>query len=320
MKEMTVDIIIPTYRPDEKFEELLGRLDSQTYPIEKILVINTEKKYWEQRNLDKKTTGENSLCKKTHLEVQHIKAEEFDHGGTRAMAAELCQGDVLLYMTQDAMPADAYLVEHLVNALKNEKQVAAAYARQLPAEDCNICERYVRAFNYPEESKVKTQKDLPILGIKTYFCSDVCAAYRRESYEKLGGFERQTIFNEDMIFAARLIQEGYAVAYEARAKVIHSHNYSGLQQFHRNFDLAVSQADHPEIFGQVKSESEGIRLVKNTATYLLREKKAWMLPTLIWQSGWKYLGYCFGKNYRRLPRWMITSFTMNKKYWKNKFF
>ena len=51
-----------------------------------------------------------------------------------------------------------------------------------------------------------------------------------------------------MIFAGGLIQKGYAVAYAADAKVIHSHNYSGVQQFHRNFDLAVSQAEHPEVF------------------------------------------------------------------------
>ena len=79
---------------------------------------------------------------------------------------------------------------------------------------------------------------------------------------------RHTIFNEDMIFAARLIQSGRAVAYCAQARVIHSHNYSSIQQFHRNFDLGVSQADHPEVFDCVKSESEGIRMVKQTAGYL----------------------------------------------------
>ena len=59
-------------------------------------------------------------------------------------------------------------------------------------------------------------------------------------YEALGGFSRRTIFNEDMILAGQMVQAGYKVAYAAEARVIHSHNYSGLQQFHRNFDLAVS--------------------------------------------------------------------------------
>ena len=53
--------------------------------------------------------------------------------------------------------------------------------------------------------------------------------------------------------------KGKAVAYCAEAVVLHSHNYTGIQQFKRNFDLGVSQADHPEIFQAARSESEGIR-------------------------------------------------------------
>lgn len=77
-----------------------------------------------------------------------------------------------------------------------------AYARQLPKNDCHIVEQYTRQFNYPEQSRVNTKADIPTLGIKTFFCSDVCAAYRRDLFEELGGFESPVIFNEDMFFAA----------------------------------------------------------------------------------------------------------------------
>ncbi len=73
-----------------------------------------------------------------------------------------------------------------------------------------------------------------------------------------GGFIQNAIFNEDMIFAGKAVMEDdYAIAYVADAKVIHSHNYNCTQQFKRNFDLAVSQADRPEVFGGIHSESEG---------------------------------------------------------------
>lgn len=103
------------------------------------------------------------------------------------------------------MPVNEYLVEELVKAFDNEK-IAAAYARQLPNSKCNVIERYTRAFNYPEQSRIKSLKDLETLGIKTYFCSDVCAAYRKSVYESLGGFEEKTIFNEDMINGCKIIQ------------------------------------------------------------------------------------------------------------------
>ena len=96
---------------------------------------------------------------------------------------------------------------------------------QLPDKDCDIIERYTRSFNYPEEQR-KTKADLDRLGIKTFFCSNVCTMYRRSIYEKLGGFRKAHHFNEDMIFAGKLIQEGYAIAYVAEARVVHSHNYT----------------------------------------------------------------------------------------------
>lgn len=136
----------------------------------------------------------------------------------------------MVFMTQDAVPADEFLVEKLVESLllkedqvsarvqqngvkqrndcedrkSNEDcdsqafvQIAVAYARQLPKKDCHIVEQYTRQFNYPKQSRVKTKADIPTLGIKTFFCSDVCAAYRRDLFEELGGFESPVIFNED---------------------------------------------------------------------------------------------------------------------------
>jgi rhamnosyltransferase len=78
----------------------------------------------------------------------------------------------------------------------------------------------------------------------------------------------------------------------------------------------VSQAEHPEIFSMAKSESEGIRMVKETARYLIRIRKPWLILELILKSGCKYLGYLLGKSYRKLPRWLILRLTMNRAYWK----
>ena len=121
-----------------------------------------------------------------------------------------------------------------------------------------------------------------------------------------------------MICAGTMIQKGYKVAYAADARVIHSHNYTAMEQFHRNFDLAVSQTDHPEIFQGIASEGEGMRLVKKTAGYLMKKRYYYLLPKLIWQSGWKYLGYRAGKSYRHLPQKLVLKFTLDKSYWEKR--
>ena len=294
MKECIVDVLIPVYKPGPEFTELLRRLDNQVYPIHKILIVNTDESYW------------NALYEKEcpGCEVIHISKEQFDHGGTRHWMAERSGAEVMVFMTQDALPVDDKLIGHLVQAFENDK-VKAAYARQLARPDCELLEKYTRYFNYPDNSRIQTKEDLSVLGIKTFFCSNVCAAYNRETYMELGGFPLKTIFNEDMIYAGKLINFEYAIAYISEAKVIHSHNYTNRQQFQRNFALAVSQVQHPELFSKYPSEREGIKLVKNISSYICREKKPWLIFPLLFKSVSKYAGYLLGKRYRKLPKWLI---------------
>lgn len=305
MFKPTVDVIIPAYKPDQKLAHLIAMLQKQTYPIDHILIINTEERFW-NHELIQDMTG---------VEVFHITQKEFDHGGTRRLGESLSNADILVYMTQDAVPADRQLIRQLIRPFQ-KSQVKASYARQLPAKDCRVIERYTRDFNYPEESFIKSADDLPKMGIKTFFCSNVCAAYDHKVYTELGGFPKKAIFNEDMIYAGHLIQAGYSIAYQAEAQVVHSHNYSGWQQFTRNFDLAVSQVQNPDVFSGIKSESEGIRLVKKTASYLKSIGKSYLIFQLIYMSGCKYLGYRMGRIYQKLPVALVEKCSMNKSFWK----
>ena len=306
MENKTVDVIIPAYHPGKEFATLIKRLEKQSVPIHRIIVMNTEESMW-NKEWEKLSDV---------MEIHHLAKSEFDHGGTRAQAAELSDADVMIFMTQDAMPADRELLAELLKALEQDENIAAAYARQLPNAECSFVERYTRAFNYPDRSAVKTKKHMDQYGIKTFFCSNVCAAYKKDIYQKQGGFVRRTIFNEDMIYAGGLIQAGYGIAYAAEAKVIHSHNYNCMQQFHRNFDLGVSQAEHPEIFEGVPSEGEGMRLVKKTLSHLVRSEKIWLIPGFVMQCAGKYAGYLAGKNFRRLPKKFVLWCTMSPNYWK----
>lgn len=311
----TVDVIIPTYKPGKGFLSMLDALFQQSYPISRILIINTEKKYWD-------ALDDFVQIQKQHpnLEVLHITEDEFDHAATRQMAAQLSTADIFVMMTMDAVPENKKLIEELVEGIvacrEDGTKVAVSYARQLPKQDAGLIECYTRRHNYPAESMLKTKRDLPRLGIKTFFCSDVCAAYDRQLFVRLGGFVPKAIFNEDMIYAAKAVENGYGIYYAATASVFHSHNYSGFRQFQRNFDLGVSHAQHPEVFAAVPPESAGIQMVKQTAAYLCRCKKPWLILKLIWQSGCKYLGYRAGKAYQKLPGFLILKWTSFPGYWK----
>lgn len=305
--DYTFDVIIPVYHPDEKLPKLLTMLSKQHKKPNRIIILHTIEKQDETLTLPE--------IQDINIIILPIEKQSFDHGGTRKYGASNSDANILMFMTQDAVPMDELLTEKLLEPYHNPS-IAATYARQLPGEGADLLERYTRQFNYPKKSRVKASDDIDELGIKTFFCSNVCATYRNEVYKELGGFVDKTIFNEDMIMAFGMIGSGYKIAYAAEAKVVHSHKYSYLQQFTRNFDLGVSHKQYAELFGSVKSETEGMRLVKLTLKYLIDHKQYLLIPDLILNSGFKYLGYRFGLNYTKLPMNLVIRFSMNKSYWR----
>lgn len=299
-----IDVLIPVFRPGKEFGMLLKKLQEQTVAPRHIYLLQTLEDGVEPMKTDSRV-----------ISVHPVKKSEFDHGGTRRFGAAMSEGGFMLFMTQDAMPYDDRLIEKLLAAFEDEK-VAVAYGRQLAREGADEIEQMTRLHNYPKESIVKSKDDLARLGIKTYFCSDVCAMYRKSVYDKLGGFVRKAIFNEDMIMAANVINAGYKVAYQADAKVIHSHSYTCMQQFHRNFDLGVSQSSHPEIFADISSEKEGAGYASSLIKALLRRGKIFKAFYFAMQCGFKLTGYKMGRHHNKLPRRVVMWCTMSPWYWK----
>jgi rhamnosyltransferase len=215
---MTIDVIIFTYKPGNKFLLLMDRLMKQTVMPQQIIIVNTERSLFEGLITEKEF-----LSKYPGTRMIHLAATEFDHGSSRNLGVSLSQADCFVLMTQDAVPASRNMIDRLTDRLIDGK-TAVAYARQRPDRTSDRLERYTRRFNYGSKPLYKTGTDIAKMGIKTYFCSNACAAYNAKIFERLGGFVPQTIFNEDMIYAATAVAAGYAVAYRPEAAVYHAHD------------------------------------------------------------------------------------------------
>lgn len=302
---MKVDAVIPAYKPGHDLRELVEKLLDQTVRLGRIIIINTDREYFDEKE----------YLIAPAVEVVHITRHEFDHAGTRDMGLRMSDADYVLFMTMDAIPKDNYLVEKLLSGFRRADNIAVSYARQLPKKDCNRIEQITREFNYPAQSRVQTSDDIKELGIKAYFCSDVCAMYDTSIYRSLGGFKAPAIFNEDMVYAAGVLDAGYAVSYCADALVYHSHNYTGRQYYRRNFDLGVSQADHPEIFERFNVKGTGMQLVRKSLAQICRSGTPADIIRLVYYSGMKYLGFRKGKNYHKLSLKSCLKHTSDKEYW-----
>lgn len=302
---MKVDAVIPAYKPGHDLRELVEKLLDQTVRLGRIIIINTDREYFDEKEYRIAPA----------VEVVHITRHEFDHAGTRDMGLRMSDAAYVLFMTMDAIPKDNYLVEKLLSGFRRADNIAVSYARQLPKKDCNRIEQITREFNYPAQSRVQTSDDIKELGIKAYFCSDVCAMYDTSIYRSLGGFKAPAIFNEDMVYAAGALDAGYAVSYCADALVYHSHNYTGRQYYRRNFDLGVSQADHPEIFERFNVKGTGMQLVRKSLAQICRSGTPADIIRLVYYSGMKYLGFRKGKNYHKLSLESCLKHTSDKEYW-----
>ncbi len=281
----SVSVIIPTLNAEKEISNLIDMLLIQRYPIAEIIIVDSNSDDCTQQIV--KRYGKVSLIS--------INRKEFDHGKTRDMAFRKANGDIVIFMTQDAIPANEKLIENLITPFSDEK-IAISFGRQLPKPDASSIEKLVRFFNYPATDFIRCKEDVPSLGIKTFFCSDVCAAYRYDIYIKLGGFEYPLKSNEDMFFAAKAINAGYKVAYIAEAQVLHSHHFTLKEQYQRNFIQGYEIEKHKNLLKNVTLHNEGIKLVKYVSKGLLKQGNIVAIIIFFCDCLARYLGNYAGKN------------------------
>lgn len=301
---MNVALCVPTLNPGAQAAGFLSALAFQTRQPDTFFVIDSES-----------TDHSRDVFADAGAKVHVIKRGEFDHGATRQWATTLCpSADIVVFLTQDAVLADAHALQHLIECFADEK-VGAAYGRQLPRQDAGPIEAHARLFNYPAQSRAKTIADAAELGIKTAFISNSFAAYRMAALRAVGGFPRKTILGEDTFVAAKMLLQGWTVCYRADACVYHSHDYTLGEEFRRYFDTGVFHQQAPwirERFGE--AEGEGMRYLRSELSYLWREAPQ-RIPSAIIRNIAKFLGFRLGRLERVLPRSLKRRLSMNRGYW-----
>lgn len=257
---MDISVIIPTLNAEHDIEGLLTVLGRQSIQPIEILVVDSAS---EDRTIE-------LIQKHKGVRLMQIDRQDFNHGSTRDLALRESRGDFVCFLTQDAVPVSDDYLELLVAPMVDDSEIALVSGRQLPKADARRFEQLVRGFNYPDSSSVRSKRDIKKYGIKTFFASDTCSAYRRAAYLECGGFEHVNT-NEDMLMAARFITSGMKVAYEPRAEVYHSHNFTPSQQFARNRAVGFFLESHADDLMHISETGEGGRLVKSVSLQLLRE-------------------------------------------------
>ena len=304
--QIEISVIIPTYNAQHYLPGLLKKLKKQTAKFE-LLIIDSS-------STDKTI----EIAQQYTNRIVTIPQSEFDHGGTRTKAAKIASGEIIVFLTQDALPFTSDTIEKIISVFDDPK-IGAAYGRQIPYPETTLFGKHLRTFNYPEVSHVRALQDSKKHGIKTVFLSDSFAAYRRGALEKIDWIKDGLISSEDSYAGAKLLLAGYNLAYVAEAEVYHSHSYTIIQEFKRYFDIGVFHSREKwilEKFG--RAEGEGGKYVKSELRYLLENRAYLKVPEFFIRNGMKYLGYKLGQNYQHLPQDFITKISMHPSWWKKR--
>jgi rhamnosyltransferase len=305
LKSAKPSIIIPTLNAGDQLLDLLSGLESQSLQPVEIIIVDS--------NSEDETR---QVAQDARCIVTSIPRLEFQHGRARNLGVELATGHQLVFLSQDAMPVnDAFLEKLLLPLLEGQAQ--ASYARQIPKPEASPLEKHARTYNYPSDSHIRSKGDILGMGILAYFFSNSASAIDREAFESVGRFSEEVLVNEDMLLCAKLLKGGYRVAYQAGAKVYHSHAYSMRAQFQRYFDIGYffSQVGSQMRFS--RPQSQGIRFALEQIIYLMNSRAWAWIPRSIVESGLKGLGYFLGKRGKYLPISVKKRFSRQKAYWSS---
>lgn len=184
------------------------------------------------------TDGTLDILRRYLTRIEQIPEATFHHARTRNFAASLARGDILIFLSQDAIPAsDLWLGTMLSNF--RDPQVAAVYGRQLPKQGSSLERQDALDAVYGEARVVKDPAHRNGLGYRFYHFSDVNAAIRRSVWEATHFPEDLKVF-EDLGIAKRILDAGWKIVYEPEACVFHSHHHTTMGLFKRYFDIGYT--------------------------------------------------------------------------------
>jgi len=263
------------------------------------------------------TDGTLDLVKKFNVKLMEIPAREFQHARTRNLGASITTGDILVFLSADAVPISRSWLSNLTAPLHGNDGIAASYGRQVPRDGASYNTKTALANIYPDEPLVKRIEDLPKLGLRTYHFSNANSAYLRSVWEQVQ-FAENLIVCEDVDTARSILEKGFAIAYVPSAAVRHSHNYGLRRTLKRYFDIGVSY----QRMGLFRAGNVGRGIAKGGLQHAVAEAKGALreggIGTLFTSTALnaaKYLGLSLGRVENKIPKPIKKKLSLYSNFW-----
>lgn len=197
------------------------------------------------------TDGTLEILARHGVSTRRIAPHEFGHGRTRNLAARDATGDIVVFLTQDATPADDDWLAPLVAALTGDPLLAGVWSRHAPRPDCHPMEwRTLAEFplfeglgaqSPPRVSAARGNPEYAAHPERFYWFSNNSAAFRRDILLRRPFPEVE--FAEDQAWARGVLEAGFRTALVPASLILHSHAYPAWTNLQRHFDHARAMCD-----------------------------------------------------------------------------
>ena len=259
------------------------------------------------------------------VRLVEIPPHEFNHGETRNLGARLAHPDTcyLVYLSQDATPADEEWLSALIQPMQEDKQVAGVFSRHLPRPSASpslVRQLLTRWQTGGTQRLVKrmpdSRDDFEANRFFYIYFSNTSSAIRRSVWEQIPFHPLP--FGEDADWAERALLAGYTLVFEPRSRVFHSHDYGLLELFRENADYAAAfreRFDPPAyrafglravLRGMIRESWEDWRFIWHHPHFRgqpLRRRLFWMLYSPAWHLAVGLGTYCGIRGLPRRPKW-----------------
>ena len=201
-------ILLRTFNAGADLPALLERLREQSRKPHELLVVDSGS-----------TDGTPDRARRAGARIVTLSATRFTHAVSTNLGFREARGEVVVMLSQDAIPADRRWLEALLEPLE-DSGVAAVFGRQLPRPRCFPLERWELERSYPASPPAA----LPY--------SNVNSAARRSVWETVP-FDESVQIAEDRLWAQAVEARGHRIVYCPAAAVTHSHTYTVAQVYAR---------------------------------------------------------------------------------------
>lgn len=287
-----ISILIPTRNEAVNIGSCLDAVYSQVCALPFEVVVT-----------DSGSTDETlSIARRYPARIYSVPPECLYHyGRKRNFAANLAEGDYLVYLSADAVPESCDWLETLTSNF-SDPLVAAVYGRQRPRAGSTIERQLTLGSIYSHDRIVKHAALREQLGFRYYHFSMVNAAVRRDVWEKAPFPEELKVF-EDVGMAKQLLDLGWKIVYDPRSVVFHSHNHTAQGLFQRYFDAGVvwQQLHIWDASMRASLAREGWRLLRRKLVRRGRGSSQTEVASSIFMDAAKCAGLFLGLHEQFLP-------------------